>query len=266
MKKNGFVFNKYTLSLVIVLLVLSVDILMHKGMSRILLPATFIKNQPPQRLTRGDRPLVLTGKKWMKAVNNLERIEQLPQDIAGFEMDVYFDTAKNHLKVYHDSSEYNLLNIESILKVYKSRNLSCSIWLDFKNLSVFNQAQSLKYILYLRRQYDLKQRLIVESSFPELLVPFCDSGFFTSYYVPLFNPYLLSEKENIKLVETISANLQQYPTSALSGYYFQYPFLKKFFPAYPVLTWAARPDISVVSTVFNRKLQNDPQLKIILYP
>lgn len=266
MKKNGSVLNKYTLSLVIVLLVLSIDILLHKGMARVILPATFIQHQTTLALKPQARPLSITKKIWVKAVNSIERITQLPANTAGFEMDVYFDTAKNHLQVYHDSAAYSELDIESILKIYSNRNLSCSIWLDFKNLSSLNQVYSLQYISRLREKYKLQHKLIIESAYPELLSAFCDSGFFTSYYVPVFNPYLLSEKENMEMLDTIAGNLKNHPTSALSGYYFQYPFLTKYFPNFPVFTWAERGGISLVSLVFNRKLENDRRLAVILYP
>ena len=247
MKKNSFIINKYTLSLLILLLCLGTDILLHKGVSRVIIPRSFTSKRIPQNFSRCERLLINSGKKWIKAINTVERITQLPTDEAGFEMDVYFDTAKNYLLVYHDSSENNRPKIEDILKVYKDRKLSSSIWLDFKNLSGINEKQSLAYILSLRRKYDLQNKLIVESSFPQFLQSFCDSGFFTSYYAPFFNPYLQTESEIIQTIDTISFNLKNYPTSALSGYYFQYPLLKKFFPNYPLLTWADNSGVSLVT-------------------
>lgn len=199
-------------------------------------------------------------------MNSIQQFNALPVGIAGFEIDVYFDTAKNYLEVYHDSIGYSNLKIEVLLKLYQSKKLSTAIWLDFKNLTGANKQKSLKYISHLRQQYKLQNKLVVESSSPQLLQSFCDSGFYTSYYIPFFNPYLLTEKENIAMVDTITANLTTYPTTSLSGYYFQYPFLKKFFPNYPLLTWADDPKISLISKIFNQQLMKDDQVKIILYP
>lgn len=265
MKKNRHIINKYTLSILILLLCLATDIILHKGMARVLLPKSFTDKRVAENFKPCDNPIKSSDKKWVTAVNTVQKIEQLLPDAAGFEMDVYFDTIRNQLHVYHDSLHFNRLSIEDILAVYHARKLSSSIWLDFKNLSPVNEKQSLAYICYLRNKYTLQHKLIVESSFPQLLQSFCDSGFFTSYYTPFFNPYLQSESDIIKAIDTISFNLKNYPTSALSGYYFQYPLLKKFFPGYPILTWADNSKASLVSTIFNRKLIGDERVKIVLY-
>ena len=143
MKINRTIINKYTLPLFILLLCLFTDIVLHKGMSMVILSKSFTDKSRPQKFSRCEQPLINNGKKWVKAVNTLQRIKQLNTDAPGFEMDVYFDTAKNYLEVYHDSSEQGYPKIEQILKVYKERKLSCSIWLDFKNLSAQNEKKSL---------------------------------------------------------------------------------------------------------------------------
>jgi hypothetical protein len=266
MKKSYFLLNKYTLSVLILLICLAADIILHKGMSRVLVPKSFTINRSPQYLKLREQPLVVANKKWSKAVNTVQKMEQLPAGTAGLEMDVYFDTSKNKLLVYHDSSESNHPFIEEILNVYKARQLTASIWLDFKNLTPVNKDKSLRYISFLRQQYQLQNKVIVESSVPECLPAFCDSGFFTSYYTPFFNPYLLTEKQITSVIDTIAGNLTKYPASALSGYYFQYPMLKKFFPNYPVLIWAEKDRYSFVSNIFNYSLGSDAQVKIVLYP
>jgi hypothetical protein len=266
MKKNYFLLNKYTLSLFILLLCLAGDIILHKGMSRVLIPKSFTARRQPQYIKLCEEPLMVSNKKWSKAMNTVQKMEQLPVATAGLEMDVYFDTGKNVLQVYHDSSENNRPFIEDILNVYKARQLTASVWLDFKNLSPVNKDQSLNYISFLRRKYQLQSKVIVESSVPQCLPSFCDSGFFTSYYTPFFNPYQLTETQTAAIIDTIARNLTNYPASALSGYYFQYPLLKKFFPNYPVLIWAEKNPFSFVSNVFNYSLVNDPRVKIVLYP
>ncbi|MEO6229472.1 MAG: hypothetical protein ABJB11_20255 [Ferruginibacter sp.] len=266
MKKNSFILNKYTLPLLILLLYLGVDIILHKGMTRVLIPKSFNSNLHPQYIQPLDVPLTISDKKWQKAVNTVQKMQQLANNAPGLEMDVYFDTTKNLLQVYHDSSETVRPLIEDILAVYKARKLSASIWLDFKNLSLCNEKKSLDYIVFLRRQYGLQNKIIVESGSPQYLKMFCDSGFFTSYYTPFFNPYLISATTLMQAIDTIAYNLKKYPASALSGYYFQYPALKKFFPNYPVLIWAENDNYSFVSGIFNYKLGKDPRVKIVLYP
>jgi hypothetical protein len=266
MKKNNFLLNKYTLSLFILLLCLAADIILHKGMSRVMMPESFTAKRSARQFARCEQPLVLAGKSWIKGVNTVLQIEQLDSHVAGFEMDVYFDTLQNYLQVYHDSSGYSNLPIESILAVYKARNLSSSIWLDFKNLSAYNEKQSLNYIAALRKQYQLQDKIIVESSSPEFLQSFCDSNFYTSYYTPYFNPYRISENELVIQLDGISNVLGKYKVSSLSGYYFQYPVLKKYFPNYPILTWTDKSSLSLVSKSFNKRLLADSHVKVLLFP
>lgn len=266
MKKNSFIRNKYTVSLLILLLCLAVDIVLHKGMSRVMLPKSFTVNRNPQMLNRCDNPLTVTDKRWKKAVNTVQLMEQVTLDVAGLEIDVYFDTTRNVLLAYHDSSQREHPLVEDILNVYQARKLTASLWLDFKNLTPSNEKQSLAYLSVLRQRYQLQNKMIVESYAPQCLHSFCDSGFFTCYYTPFFNPYKLTEKEITRAIDTIASNLKKYPASALSGYYFQYPLFKKFFPNYPVLIWAQKDRFSFISTVFNYSITSDPQVKIVLYP
>jgi hypothetical protein len=266
MKKNSFLLNKYTVAVFILLSYFSMDVFLHKGMARVMLGSSFTNQRKPASFPRCEQTLNLAGKQWIKAVNTVEKIKSLPDNIAGLEMDVYFDTVRNCLLLYHDSTTYSTLRIDAVLDNYNARKMRACIWLDFKNLSSANERQSLKYITRLRNTYHLSNRIILESSSPQYLTPFCDSGFFTSYYAPFFNPYAESEEGIIQHIDTISANLRRYHVSALSGYYFQYPLLKKYFPHYPILTWAERNSGSVISYYFNKYLNVDDQLKVILYP
>jgi heptose-I-phosphate ethanolaminephosphotransferase len=213
-----------------------------------------------------DKLLLSTQKDWKKAINTVEKMHHLDASVAGFEMDVYFDTSTNCLHVYHDSSGFSTLRIELVLNEYKTRNLSSALWLDFKNLSSVNEKPALHYISALRNKYNLKDKLIIESSSPRYLQSFCDSGFFTSYYVPFFNPYLMSKKDLLLQLESIGQELNKYSVSALSGYYFQYPVLKNYFPNFPILTWTDNSGLSLITNSFNRRLLNDPRVKVLLYP
>ena len=264
--KKGFLTNKYTLSVFILLAILATDILLHKGMSRVILPENFTdKRSPQEAVKRCDQLLEIKGKRWMKAVNTPARARALDSSINGIEMDVYFDTAANTFFVYHDSTGISTTTTEDIFLILQESNIHFSVWLDFKNLNKKNQQASLEYLSSLKNRFRLDKKLLVESSDPSLLQLFCDSGYYTSYYVPFFNPYRENEEELIQHIDTLTALLDKYPVSALSGYYFQTPFLKKFFPAFPILTWTDDSRISVVSRVFNRRLEKDPQVQIVLH-
>lgn len=266
MRKRTLTPGKYTGLLIIILLLAAMDVLLHKGITRVLLPASFTDQRRPVHLSVCEQPLLSNGKEWVKAVNTIAAIEKLPGQTAGIEMDVYFDTLKNQLLVYHDSAHYATTGIEKLLLKYNERKLSAAVWLDFKNLSPQNQGASFRYVSFLRWQYQLNKKIIVESSRADLLPLFCRAGFFTSYYVPFCNPYQLPEKEIASYIDSVAANLRQYAPSAVSGYYFQYPLLRKFFPTVPVLLWTDKPGISIVANLLNQKMLADTAVKAVLHP
>jgi heptose-I-phosphate ethanolaminephosphotransferase len=264
MKIKNILLNKYTLSLFILLLCLAADIIIHKGMSRVMLPENFTDERTAKEYPMCEQTLFAAGKKWVKGINSIDRMRQVDTTIDGFEVDVYFDTVKNYLEVYHDSSAMSGVSLDDLLKLYKARNLTAPIWLDFKNLSAANEKQSLQYISSIRYQYNLHNKMIIESSSPQLLQSFCDSNFFTSYYVPLFNPYQVSEKKLVTLLDSMNQILSKYKVASLSGYYFQYPVLKKFFPKYPLLTWIDKSSLSFIGRSFQNRVLSDDHVKVVL--
>lgn len=266
MRKYSFLKNKYTLLLAILLLLLGVDAVLHKGMTRVLLPANFPDDIEVQKLTPISKNLKVTAKDWKKAVNSQEAMLALQNVIAGFEMDVYFDTARNNFFVYHDSTRLSTQTLEGLLEIYQQRGLNSSIWLDFKNLSEANEQQSLQHLLQLRQRFALQHKIIVESTSPEWLQSFIKNDFFTSYYTPFFNPYGIQQNELRIHVDNIAETLRKYNVSALSGYYFQLPALKKYFPSYPLLSWSDQDRFSLISFFFHQKIMNDPAVKVLLYP
>jgi heptose-I-phosphate ethanolaminephosphotransferase len=265
--KKGFLTNKYTLSVFILLAILATDILLHKGMSRVIIPESFTDKRLPQKdFSMCEQVLAINGKNWLKGINTTAMAAAIDSNTNGIEMDVYFDTSKKVFFVYHDTDNISRVNAEEIFSVIKNRNLDLSIWLDFKNLFQYNEQYALAHILDLKKKYSLEQKLVIESPNIQFLQSFCDSGFFTSFYVPFFNPYQEEEQILNARIDSLSAVLKKYPVSALSGYYFQVPFLKKFFPAFPLLTWTDESKTSLVNKLFNRRMDKDDHVKIVLHP
>lgn len=265
MSKIDLIKNKYSISFLILLVCMGVDILLHRGMSRVMLPASFTEKLSPFSFKPLHQNVVISEKAWVKAVNSTDAINLLQQKNAGFECDVYFDTSIHRFYVYHDSLKISQTFLEEIFTLYHKRNLTSSIWLDMKNISSANCQPAINEVNRLRDSFDLSGKMIIESSVPGCLQPFYQAGYFTSYYVPFFNPYVEEEPKIISMIDSIASILRSYPFCALSGYYFQYPVLKKFFPNYPILTWADRSKISLVSLTFNHQLMNDSMVKVILY-
>ncbi|RZM11772.1 MAG: hypothetical protein EOO88_46435 [Pedobacter sp.] len=196
---KGFLTNKYTLSVFILLAILATDIYLHKGMSRVILPDGFTKKRSPQQdFPKCSQVLQIKGKKWMKAVNTVALSKLVDSSTNGIELDVYFDTTRNEFFVYHDTAVINTVTIDDIFSSLHARQVTPPVWLDFKNLTAYNKEKSLQFLLSFRRRFQLANKIIVESPHPELLQSFCDSNFYTSYYVPFFNHTHLLMNTDIK--------------------------------------------------------------------
>ncbi|MFZ1304505.1 MAG: hypothetical protein WAR80_01620 [Ferruginibacter sp.] len=247
-------------------LYLVVDVLQHKGQTRVLFPKDFTDVKKVALLPQSKSILVNKDKNWKKAVNTKERIDKLLVDDAGFECDVYFDTAARSFYVHHDPEKNIGYSLNNLLQVYEQKKLQAGIWLDIKNLGDSNALPALQALAALRNKYKLQHRILVESARADLLTAFTDSNFFTAYYVPFFNPYKMSKDEMNSMADSMASVIGKSKINALSGYYFQCSFLKHYFPQYPALTWIDNSSFSLVNFLFQRKIKGDPSVFIALKP
>ncbi len=266
MKKFGFITNKYTVSVLILLCLLLADIALHRSISRVILPSSFSDKIKPVSLPVCSKTIIEKDKHWIQAVNNIPLLEKLPANTPGIECDLVFNMLRNHFEIYPDSNVSFIPSADSLLTVYGNKNFQANTWFDIKNLTNENTEQAVKEMLRLSTQHGLTNKIIIESSSARFLKAFCDSGFFTGYTVPDFNPYNATEEQIVRFADSIRNNLSKYPASAVTCYYYQYPVLKKFFPNYPILTRADNTAVSVVSYIFKRQLDNDEHIKVILQP
>ncbi len=258
--------NKYKLMAFIIGLYLVVDVLQHKGQTRVLFPKDFAEPKNEVLSPYSSSLLMNKDKSWKKGVNTKEQMNELIVDDAGFECDVYFDTAAKSFSVHHDPDKSSGYSLDNLLQLYQQKKMTSSIWLDIKNLDNFNASSVLHSLIQLRNKYYLQNRILVESGRADLLTAFSDSSFFTSYYVPFFNPYNINKEEINVWVDSISSAISKSKINALSGYYFQCSFLEYYFSQYPVLTWVDNSSFSLVNFLFQRKLNADKSIFIVLKP
>lgn len=266
MTAKSILSNKYSFSILILVLLVIIDVSLHKGFTRVIIPSDFTGKRSPMALPACSNSLSSSNKNWAKAINKPELINSLKQDIGGIEIDVYFDTSVNRFYAYHDSTNISTVLLTDILKKKIQALPGSAVWLDFKNLQSFNMRPAVSVLTTVRDSFHLNNKFIVESSNAASLSGFCQSGFFTSYYVPYNNPYQAEESETIQFIDSVASNIKQYPPSALSGYYFQYPLLKKFFPSFPLLIWSDNSTLSAIGYLFKSKVESDSAVRVVLTP
>lgn len=258
--------NKYKLMVCIISLYLFTDVWLHKGQARVLFGKTFPAAALQAGSPKSKSAVVIQNKTWTKGVNTHEQLEQLEITARGFECDVYYDTEKKDFDVYHDADKQTGQTLKALLNQYRQKKMTAAIWLDIKNLTAGNATHVLASLLELQKEYGLQNKLLVESGMAGLLTAFSDSGFYTVYYIPMFNPYQVNDTELKSWADSIVSATNAARVNALSGYYFQYPFLQHYFPRYPVLTWAEKKPLSMVNRLFRNKLAGDTSIAIVLYP
>ena len=104
MKSKNYYKNKFFLGALIIIIILGTDILLHKGMVRIMIPDSFTKNRVPADFLHCSQSLILHSKEWRKAIDSESVMKNLNPNIDGFEVDIYFDNTINSFYVYHDTA------------------------------------------------------------------------------------------------------------------------------------------------------------------
>ena len=199
-------------------------------------------------------------------VNSLGKLSQALFDgLEGFETDVFFRDSgtdgQSSLEVGHDGGSMSGLSLEVFLsKAAKVRK----IWLDLKNLSAENHKKVLHRLDALDAQFDLKERLILETGLAgRPLADLSQAGWRTSYYLPTGKILQLLDANNSmemqELAATISEQSRIQQLSAISFNAKLYPFVKLFLE--PVLPpklvyhiWG--PAITLPDRNFSAVLQN----------
>ena len=258
--------NKYKLMAFIIGLYVLADVVQHKGLTRVMLPKNFPEYKIDSSFPGNKNILINTGKAWVKGIDSKELMNVVITKSSGIEFDVYFDVQKNIFDVHHDPDNSIGLNLEEQLRIYTQKGMQAGIWLDLKNLDDSNYLSAAAVLSAIRTKYNLENRLLVESSRADLLTVFNDGGIFTSYYTPVFNPYLIGDQEMKDQVDSLSRVIAKSKVNALSGYYFQYPFLHHYFPNYPILLWSANDRFSLVNWLFKKKVAASSEVFIALYP
>lgn len=180
-------------------------------------------------------------KKWIHRINSRERLKIMSKKYIGMEMDIMYDTLKNNFEVYHPPEKPNGFLLEDVFS--NTRNVSGHyFWLDFKNLDEKVRNSSCSKLVELAKKYNINKNIIIESSDPEALAAFTDSGFYTSYYISPFDIDSLSKEKIEFYYKEVKSHLENTSVCALSGNYQQLPFIEKYFPDRDILTWYLNED------------------------
>lgn len=202
---------------------------------------------------------------WLHRANNVEKARYFQDKYAGLEIDItYVDSLKTFLVLHGGGHvEPNPVTLEQWFdSLEKTKGIR--LWLDFKNLNGKNKAPALDELNRLSLKYKLrKNNLIVESGNASCLPSFHDDGFQTSFYIPDFKPEKTSTDKIQKHTNEIRNAIEQNNLTTISGYYYQYQFMRDSFPDKDILIWYHLNDTEIRNRYI--KLANDDyKVKVLL--
>ena len=222
------------------------------GIITVVLTVVVLSCQPQER----------PSKVWLHRANDIAKAQYFQDKYDGLEVDVHFVDSLNMFVVQHDFGANSKLQLEDwFASLDNPSNLG--FWIDYKNLDKGNMSASAAEMERLRKKYKLNNRVIVESSNAECLQAFTDKDFRTSYYIPYSKPDSDSHEKMQKVTDEIRKNIKKYNLKTISGYFFQYQFMKDSFPEMRKLIWYHRYDTTERNN-YIRLANEDDKTDVIL--
>ena len=193
------------------------------------------------------------NKLWAHRILDKSIALSIRNDVPGIEVDVFYESDLNIFDVRHhgklqSKSLYNFLNDLDSVK----------IWLDIKNINVNNIDLINKRLIFLKNNFNISNRLIIESKKINLLSKIQDSGFNVSYWVPSF--HIL---KSLFEINKIKNNLIKYKPNAISCPHSSVFFYSNKFPNYNLHCWTNGVDLEKnIDVIYNLCERNN--VKIVL--
>ena len=196
------------------------------------------------------------SKVWLHRANDIAKARYYQDQYSGLEVDVHFADSLNTFIVKHGFSEVSDTRLDEWFASIEHRS-KLGFWIDFKNLSEGNMEASAKELARIREAYRLNGMIIVESSNAKCLKAFDDLRFRTSYYIPFKVPEWLDHEQLQQLTDSIDDNIKAYDLKTISGYWFQYQFMKDSFPEMRKLIWYELYDTAVRNQYINLAIEDE---------
>lgn len=169
-------------------------------------------------------------------VNSIEKLNEVKNKFIGVELDLIYDSHTRKLDVNHPPALSINLDLNDYLAQSKDiKNLI--YWLDYKNIDVSNKTNSLIALDKIVEKFKIpKNKIIIESSYPEHIQVFKKGGYITSYYLPPFLYNKSRDSLNI-LLNHIRIQTKKFPTDYISFDSKNFPIIKKNFPKLKKISW-----------------------------
>jgi len=171
---------------------------------------------------------------WKHRTNSIESALLACQKYNGIEIDVVYESNGNYFDVRHNIED-SPTKLSLTLLIDTTKKQKPYYWIDLKNLN-YQNVDSIIYLLnsFIKRQKDLKERIIIESNIAEELNKVGQAGFKTSLWIPHYDKDVIGY---IKFFIRTKPILLKYKFNALSAQYRMLPMLELYYPQHHFHVW-----------------------------
>lgn len=196
--------------------------------------------------------------------NSLSKLNSATKYFNRVELDLVYDAALDKLDIHHPPEESpSGLYLEDYIKEVATYEKPIFMWLDVKNLYADNAILIYNRIHSVLKKYSIpKEKVLIETRYPEALPIFLENGFLSSYYIT-------SRVENLKgadlkaALHSIKVILEKHPKMAISFSYEKYEVLSEAFPAVKKYIWQLVRVVNLQG-LQARKILNDDTVEVLL--
>lgn len=202
---------------------------------------------------------------WLHRANDIEKAQYFQDKYSGLEIDITFVDSLQTFLVLHGGGHVELspITLEQWFdEIWTAKQMN--LWLDFKNLNNNNKVAALNELNRLCSKYKVKKgNFIVESWNASCLTAYKNAGFQVSFYIPNFKPQSVSKTELQKQTDKIRRIISENNLTTISGYYYQYQYMRDSFPDKDVLIWYHLSDTNIRNE-YIQIANADPKVKVLL--
>lgn len=201
-------------------------------------------------------------KQWAHRANNSADANVYLKEFPGIELDVFYDDLEGGFYVKHDEDGQNTETLEEYFSKINKVS-SFYYWLDLKNLGFKNEGVINKRLQYLTDKYNIRDKLIIESSRSNVLGLLGDDGFYVSLWIPSFVYNSGDSLNNYEKVKDIRRVLSKHRFNAISAHVEMKPFFDDYLSNCTKHYWTNGLDKNELHQFLN-ECEKDTTVKVVL--
>jgi hypothetical protein len=259
---KSFLTNKYGISIIVLLALLSADVLLHRGETRMLISGGSKEKIGPYRLPVSEIKLQPGFSKNVVAVHTIDDILHRNNDDHGIYLQLKWIDKSGYSAAGNALLNYSL---DSLISLHTAKQNSGFCIFDVSGINESNQELIYQELKNTEQRFHLRNRILVASDNTKMLQFLHEKGFYPALITPAFDPTIASEEEKKIYCDLLAKQLQENGVDVLITGLKNYSFLRKVFPTQRLITKTGNEDLSLVGYFTKRHLEKDSMVLLTIY-